>query len=161
MRRGLRKSTSRWQRDTEKEKFWREKVKSWRTSVLSIRAFCRQRGISETGFYAWRRELRIRDRENNTNFEQFSSSSLPIKVKDSRGRSIPAKFREQEGTDRNSPFVPLKLVSSTQKQSTDEPSVSESNIEIVSPNGFTIRISKTTDLNLLSQVVHALEDNNV
>ena len=164
MRKGLKKSTSRWQRDPDKEKFWREKVKSWRTSGLSIRAFCRRHNISETSFYAWRRELRIRDRETDTNSVQPASDSLPPKVKDSRGRLIAVKFREQvhhESTESNSPFVPLKLVSATQKQSKDEVAVPESNIEIVSPNGFTIRISKTTDLNLLSQVVHTLEDNNV
>ena len=44
-------------RDPERERFWREAVAGHRKSGLSVRAFCRQRGLNEPNFYAWRRTL--------------------------------------------------------------------------------------------------------
>ena len=52
---------------TEREKFWREQVGAWRSDVeraeragresISVREFCRGRGLREPSFYFWRREL--------------------------------------------------------------------------------------------------------
>lgn len=36
---------------------WREAVAAQPTSGLSVREFCRQAGLAEAGFYAWRRKL--------------------------------------------------------------------------------------------------------
>jgi transposase-like protein len=48
-------------RGAERERFWREAVAGHRKSGLSVRAYCRERGLSEPNFYAWRRELARRD----------------------------------------------------------------------------------------------------
>lgn len=48
-------------RDAAKERFWRRVVRHWRHSKLSVRAFCRQQGLRESNFYAWRRTLLQRD----------------------------------------------------------------------------------------------------
>jgi transposase-like protein len=48
-------------RDAAKERYWRRVVRHWRHSKLSVRAFCRQQGLQESNFYAWRRTLRQRD----------------------------------------------------------------------------------------------------
>jgi transposase-like protein len=48
-------------RDPERGRFWREAVAGHRKSGLSVRAFCRERGLSEPNFYAWRRQLEERD----------------------------------------------------------------------------------------------------
>jgi transposase-like protein len=53
-------STSK-QRCSSKERFWRRIVREWRSSGLSVRAFCRERDLSEPNFYAWRRTLAERD----------------------------------------------------------------------------------------------------
>lgn len=53
-------------RDIEKEGFWRGMLGEVEGSGLSVRAFCRERGLKEAQFYAWRRELRMRDVEQNT-----------------------------------------------------------------------------------------------
>jgi transposase-like protein len=45
------------ERDLRKEQFWRQQVRQWRRSGLSIRGFCRQHGLAEASFYAWRRTL--------------------------------------------------------------------------------------------------------
>jgi len=50
-------------RDASKEKQWRETMAEAQGSGQNMREFCRQHGIKETQFYAWRRELRTRDAE--------------------------------------------------------------------------------------------------
>lgn len=50
-------------RDGKKEKFWRGVIAEAGKSGLSVRAFCRQRGVKENLLYFWRRELRLRDAE--------------------------------------------------------------------------------------------------
>ena len=47
--------------DQVKEEFWRSEVNGWRRSGMSVRAWCRQRQLSEPSFYAWRRMLAQRD----------------------------------------------------------------------------------------------------
>lgn len=49
------------QRDPALELRWRERLASWVASGLSVRAFCRGRGLVETAFYYWKRQLRARD----------------------------------------------------------------------------------------------------
>jgi transposase-like protein len=49
------------QRDPARERSWRETILDWQASGLSIRAYCRLHGLTETAFHYWRRELRRRD----------------------------------------------------------------------------------------------------
>ena len=48
------------QRDPQREQFWREAMAGWSASGLTVRAYCRQRRLTETSFHYWRRELRRR-----------------------------------------------------------------------------------------------------
>jgi transposase-like protein len=48
-------------RDVVKERFWRRVMAGQRRSGLTIREFCSRRSLSESLFYAWRRELAQRD----------------------------------------------------------------------------------------------------
>ena len=50
-------------RDASKEKLWREAIAEAESSGVSVREFCRQKGLKESLFYAWRRSLRMRDAE--------------------------------------------------------------------------------------------------
>ena len=52
---------ARGQRDPALERQWRERVARWRASGLSVRAFCRQRGLTEPTFSYWKRERPTRD----------------------------------------------------------------------------------------------------
>jgi hypothetical protein len=50
-------------RDAEKEKFWRKAIMEASGGGQSAREFCRERGLKDSLFYAWRRELKRRDTE--------------------------------------------------------------------------------------------------
>ena len=74
-------------RSAEKEWHWRKLMEQQRRSGQSTRAFCRQRRIPETLFYAWRRELRLRDHERQVlheksepNTKRQQGSFVPVHV---------------------------------------------------------------------------------
>lgn len=58
--------STRKQRSSSKERFWRTMFRRWRRSGLSIRDFCDEQQISEPNFYAWRRTIAQRDAEART-----------------------------------------------------------------------------------------------
>jgi transposase len=51
------------QRDGRRETRWRGILKEQEHSALGVRAFCRMKGVRETAFYYWRRELQRRQAE--------------------------------------------------------------------------------------------------
>ncbi len=53
----------RWQRDASQERFWRGVLRRWRGSGLAVRSFCAGERVSEASFYAWRREIALRDHD--------------------------------------------------------------------------------------------------
>jgi transposase len=53
----------RWRRDRAKELFWRRTLRAWQRSGQSVRAFCAERGLAESAFHFWRRELKRRNQE--------------------------------------------------------------------------------------------------
>jgi hypothetical protein len=50
-------------RDSGKERFWRQMLRRWRQSKLAVRAFCALHELAEPSFYAWRRLIAQRDHE--------------------------------------------------------------------------------------------------
>jgi hypothetical protein len=44
-------------RPVDKAQFWRDTLADFAASGLSVRAFCRSRGLHEKRFYTWRRQL--------------------------------------------------------------------------------------------------------
>jgi transposase-like protein len=161
---------SQWERELEKESFWRKKIADWSNSGQTIRSFARSNGISEHLFYAWRRELKIRDRESKAS---AAASSTPDahentagRVADARGRLVLLKFKDTKiGGGRKGPFVPLTLLTDgdaiVEPQSVSglpvEQPVAGPGIEISLPGRSIIHITKDTDLVLLSQILAALE----
>ena len=49
-------------RDLKLEHRWRDLIARWRRSSISICDFCTDQRVSESSFYAWKRELAARDR---------------------------------------------------------------------------------------------------
>ena len=43
--------------DTDQQQFWQMVLETFKSSGLSIRQFCKQEGLSEPSFYAWRKRL--------------------------------------------------------------------------------------------------------
>lgn len=50
-------------RDEAKERFWRKLVAGFDSKRTTVRRWCAQHGVSEPSFYAWRRVLKLRERE--------------------------------------------------------------------------------------------------
>lgn len=155
-----------WTRDPQKERFWRRMLAEYAESGLSIREFCRQRNLSYSSFGAWKRELRNRDRERTASGAATHNSllpSFPDKVKDSRGRVIPSRLRkwveESKAHELNKhssvPFVPLKLV----ENSKPEQERVGSQIEVLSPAGFTFRLDSQANIEFVSKLLRSLENN--
>lgn len=51
------------ERDTGKERFWREMLRRWRRDGGTVREFCAEHGLAEASFYGWRRTIAERDRQ--------------------------------------------------------------------------------------------------
>ncbi len=49
------------ERDSGKERFWRDAVRRCDRSKWTVRDFCAEHGLSEASFYAWRRIIAERD----------------------------------------------------------------------------------------------------
>jgi len=50
-------------RDWKKEKYWEGMIRKQERSGMQVRAFCREEGVGEGLFYAWRRRVRLLQRE--------------------------------------------------------------------------------------------------
>lgn len=167
-RRARRKSANtRWNRDEEKERYWRTQIALWQQSGLSVRAFCKENGVVETSFYAWRRELIVRAREDQSPEDALALESTPNKLKDGRGRDVSIRFRQTdhralesllESADDTSPFVPLRVVpTDSPKRQEDESVPAASTITLTTPAGYRIAVSHSDDFALLSKLLNLLE----
>ena len=164
MRKARRQSSqNRWTRNSKKEKYWRTQIALWQESGLSVRAFCKEHGIVETSFYAWRRELIIRARESGSAEEIASSETWsPNTLKDGRGRTVSIRFRQTDHRALNTlvqeelenPFVPLKLVPDEKPKQ----AAAGVGITVTTPAGYRISVSCGDDLVLLTKILTALEN---
>lgn len=100
---------ARLKRSAHKEEFWRLLVEEQRRCGLSIRAFCQQKAISEPSFYAWRRELLMRDTERTAD-------------RGSNGR-----------------LIPVDVIRPTCENATASRDDVKEPLEICTPGGFTLR----------------------
>ena len=65
------------QRNLRLEARWRELVARQSKSGLGVRGFCRRERVTESAFYAWRRELRLRGQEKPPSKPAFVPVMLP------------------------------------------------------------------------------------
>ena len=84
-------------RDAELEQKWRATIGAYEQSGQTIRGFCRDRGVKETAFHGWRRELRRRDgvepprqrKSKRSRFVQVQVAQVPlIEIMLARGATI-------------------------------------------------------------------------
>ncbi len=64
-------------RDPVKEQFWRSAITEADGSGQSVREFCRQKGLKESLFHAWRRQLKQRDAESAADQTGFMELVAP------------------------------------------------------------------------------------
>jgi hypothetical protein len=122
----------------------------------------------ETSFYAWRRELGIRDREQ---LNRAKGNAKKATVKDSRGHTIPLQCREavpivSDSQDipenKRTPFVRLNIVDDKRdEESAKEPAQAVATkpigLTITTPSGYLISLNQIADIDLISAVVQKLE----
>ena len=118
-------------RDPAKERFWRTAVRQQQVSQLKIREFCRQQGLAETAFHAWRREIQRRDRQ------AAQSKSLGRAARPDSRRSV-----------RHPTFLPVALGTASLSYA----------LEVALPSGVVLRIGRDCDGPTLRTVLGALED---
>jgi transposase-like protein len=87
-------------RDPRKQQQWQRWIHKWQTSGLSVSAFCARYQLAQPSFYAWRRQLRQRQRPN-TGFvpvrvlptrEPAAEQLLELLLADGRRLRVPAGF---------------------------------------------------------------------
>ena len=101
---------ARFKRSADREEYWRLLVEEQRRCGLSIRAFCRQKTVTEASFYAWRKRLQ------------------------ERGTEMVAD------TDSNSRLIPVDVITnSTCENATPSSRDVKTPLEICTPGGFTLR----------------------
>ena len=117
-------------RDPEKERSWRRTLRDWRRSGLSVREFCDWQALSEASFYAWRRELTVRDREAALRRE-----------------------RRVNGPATNVPqFLPVQIVADAAPDSG-----ASRCLEVQLPTGVRLRVPSGFDRQTLADVLAVLE----
>ena len=123
-------------RSAEKEAFWRSMLEQQREGGLNIRAFCRQKGISEPSFHAWRTKLRKRDATRDPDAAcgravagRAAGRLVPVEIVDSKAESSEAVCRGGEGN------LPL---------------------EICTPGGFTLRFDHDATPDTISRLLDVI-----
>jgi hypothetical protein len=65
----------------DREQFWRDTFAAFAASDLSVRAFCRQRGLHEKRFYTWRKNLGLSPADRPaTPAESTGHGFVPVRV---------------------------------------------------------------------------------
>ena len=72
-------------RSVEREGYWRGHMRGQGLSGESIRGYCRSRGISEPGFYYWKRELARRDSQRDSQRDSRRDSQRDSRRDSRRG----------------------------------------------------------------------------
>jgi len=114
-------------RSTEKEQFWRLALDEQRRSGISAKAFCQQQGLSVPSFYAWRRKIQQREE-----------------------RSAIADRGDQHR------LVPVTVVAAGRRGATANASPHAGRIEIVTPDGFTLRVDRSAGATEITELLRAI-----
>ena len=120
-------------RDVGKERFWRKLLRGREQSGLTVRAFCRQEGLTESAYYFWRSELRRRDGHGS------SPATLAQKHRD----ALPQ-------VQRRSTFAAVTVADAAGAAETMP-------IEIVLRDGVRVRVGPVFDARALREILGVLE----
>jgi len=125
-------------RSVQKEAHWRDVIARQAASGVSVRRFCANEGIAEASFYAWRRELALRDRETPAVSQAGEAQAGP---NDPHGEESLATSPNTGGE-----FIPLRLIEDS------------GTLEVVHPGGCRVRIGGSVDAATLHRVLEVLDE---
>src|SRR5262245_16976467 len=110
----------------ERKRFWRDLIERQPTSGLNIARFCADAGVSQNGFYVWKKRLLAADREQQV-------------IKPRR------KHRRKKAAAKS--LVPVRVIPDVSHR----PPTAQA-IEIAWPNGVALRIPAGCDSKTLREV---------
>ena len=125
-------------RDTQKERLWREAIRQQRRGGQCVREYCRENGLSEPSFYAWRRELRRRGRQ------KANGAQRRVARAGSGGR------REGLVGDGRPAFVSVQLAPGTLP-------IGPASIECLLPSGVVLRLPASMEPAAIAAVLRSWE----
>jgi transposase-like protein len=147
-------------RRLDRERYWRGMMQEQRTGGLSVSAFCRERGVSVTSFYKWRRK-----------FAQQTKEQQAISGKTLSGELAARDGAMQDREDSNDPkFVPVELplpftakdsacISTAEKRAAEKPNADQlASCEVVLPNGCRILVPMQCDASWLREILEVLKN---
>jgi len=152
-----------------KEAFWRRMVQAQSDSGLSIRAWCRDQGLKDTTFYWWRRELTRRDTTSGS--PAFLSQPPTSRVHQPPGRAgrdsakIAVRPSSRQGQRATSVALPKRTEPIDTPPSFVPVHVAKDNagagdrgsqIEIMWPDGRSVRVTGMVDRQALANVLDVL-----
>lgn len=169
-------------RDQKKEASWRQVILAYAGSAMSVRAWCRDRQVSEAGFYWWRRQLARRDAEQSSsaghdelhhrrhdnqsvrlNNNQPPHPNLRHLVEDTpedlhQNLGTPTARPTKRRSALSSAFVPVRVAEDDPDDCNRiEPDDGSGLIEIVLTDGRCVRVSGSVDQRNLADVLTVLE----
>jgi len=118
-------------RDPAKEQYWRRLLATWQRSGQSGRDFCAEHQLSESNFYAWKREIAQRDREKPTRAPAATRRSASPR---SDTAALPA-------------FLPVRIDAAAAPV-----------LEVVLAHGRVLRVHAGFDADVLRQLLAVLEE---
>ena len=137
-------------RNVDRRSYWQSVFQKYADSSLSIRQFCRENGISQSTFFAWRKKLNKEPSLANNGRVRTSQGrhSGKSRVKQPAGvnnMSPAARQADQPTANPGLSFVAVKL-----------PAESEP-VEVVHPLGYVLRIPSRANLDCLAQIFQILD----
>ena len=130
-----------------KERFWREHVALQAAAGLTVRAYCRQHGLTEPSFYSWRQELARRAATARNGAPSTVASTV-------RSRATSAHASRQSASSPSSAAKPAAAVFA-RLDVRSEPPLSHERIEIVLGDGAVVRVPRGVDEATLRAVLAA------
>lgn len=119
-------------RSAEKEAYWRKMLQQQQKSGLSVREFCQRKSIAEQSLYGWRKEIRRRDAQSDATNQQLPQPLVPVNIVDLDTDLVGTRESAANGKQ-----IPPWL-------------------EVLTPNGFTVRLHHHLDPLQLSHVLSVI-----
>jgi len=116
--------------DPRKQQQWLQRILRWQGSHLSVRDYCERLQLSEASFHAWKRTLQRRG---------LLAATAPIGARSPRA-DAPAKAPL---------FLPVTIAAAD---------MAPGHIELVLPDGLTVRVAAGFDAQTLRQVLAVLRE---